>query len=102
MDSSMSIENYFDYSKLWISSLLKSTSDLFKHETDKILQSTDKNENDLSLCLRTAFVIFDHEVKLIWNLDDFNGNYQHDVAISMLTEANNYHQYDRLSGTHTS
>ena len=94
----MSIEHYFDSSKSWISNLLKSTSDLFQHEINK----NEYNNRDISLCLRTSFIIFDHQIKLIWNLDDFDGIYDHEKAISMITEAKNNNENNRLSGTHIS
>ena len=99
LDSSLSISDYFDVSKSWISNLLESTAELFEHESDK-LSLENHHDNDNDLCLRSSLIIFDHDTKLVWNLDEFDGAYDHEKAKSMLTNAVQLNEQERLSGTH--
>ena len=94
----MSTNDYFDLSKSWISSLLESTGYLFDHEREKL--SLDNKNNDLLICLRSALIIFDHDTEIVWNLDEFEGGYDHEKAKSMLTNAVKENENNRLSGTH--
>ena len=97
MDSSLSVNEYFEVSKSWISNLLQDTSDLFEHENDKLFAD---NNGKQSVCLRTALIMFDHDAQMVWNLDYFDGPYNHDKARSMMTEAVKENEMQRLSGTH--
>ena len=100
MDSSMSVSDYFDVSKSWISNVLQSTAELFEHENDKL--HIDNPDHPSLLCLRSALILFDHSSQLIWNLDEFDGVYDHEKAKSMLTQAIQQNELSRLSGTHFS
>ena len=94
MDSSLSVESYFDISKSWISDLLQNTAETYRGQRDKSSASP--------VCFRSALVMFDHHSKLIWNLDHFHGEYDHELARSMMTEAIRENALSRLSGTHIS
>lgn len=94
MDSSLSVDSYFDISKSWISDLLQNTAEVYRGQREK--------SNASPVCFRSALVMFDHHSKLIWDIDEFHGEYDHELARSMMTEAIRESQLSRLSGTHIS